>query len=392
MRSRTFEGLALVALLVGTGCAARGAVEVAREEPSGPEADVRVALYGEPRSAEVRAALDALEARFGREIEWHMVSIIRDPEAHPIVRGNALLALADRDAIHHLPVFRTGLRAEDPRTRAAAAAGLGTLLPTDEEAVLPYLEIALADPDHWVQAKALEGASDHDPALLRRYLASDAAAPELRIVALDLLRVAEQRGAPWPADAAPGTRSHTTASGLTLTFRPTRSWPQWEAAVGELSVARAGGAATPIAAGVEAVGGVVPVALSPDERFLAYEVDRRIFVRSLQDGRVREVGPGIAPRPIPFSAAFVFLRELSREGPRDASGGVLTYEVTLADFEGEEGRPLGVTRAEATMERRGGYAPPRWMRVREYGGAYSLVAEGMESFVLPDPFTDLLSP
>src|SRR5690606_28633175 len=107
-----------------------------------------------------------------------------------------------------------------------------------------------------------------DVELLREFLASGPP-PEVAKIATDLVRIAEERGAPLAAaaagdgaaasgpraaakaahdDGAPLVLSRTSASGARIEFRATKRWPQWDAAVGQLAVAAPGAAPVVVSA------------------------------------------------------------------------------------------------------------------------------------------------
>jgi hypothetical protein len=74
-------------------------------------------------------------------------------------------------------------------------------------------------------------------------------------------------------------------------------------------------------------------------------------------------------------------------GP-DATGvdAEIVYRVVEASFTHAEVVELGMLSAAARMDRRGNFSPVRWMRVREFGGEFFLMGEGLATFPLPDPF------
>jgi len=138
---------------------------------------------------------------------------------------------------------------------------------------------------------------------------------------------------------------------------------------------------------VEVVAGVVPVFFSLDESAVVYEQDRHVFVRELGSGATRDLGPGIAPRPLPFTDDFVYLRlDPARSGElRERMR--LSYDVLRASFHtAAEPAVLGQLGAFAEMGQHGNYSPARWLQVVEKDGQYTLEAVGADTFRLPDPF------
>ncbi|HEY8468734.1 MAG TPA: HEAT repeat domain-containing protein [Longimicrobiales bacterium] len=408
----------LLFLLAGAGCAGRGGHIVPepiddRPMPADPGERLRWALANR-QSRERLAALAALEDSL-RDLDSRLAQIVEDSAAHPVVRANAVALLGERHATSELGAFWTALGDRDPGVRASAAHALEGIIVVDQSAGIRLLRRALRDPEPAVQAEALRSLGDADVDLLHAYLDSGPP-PELARIATDLIRSAEERGAPLraiasrpaasPAGAGGAVRperdalakqagagaagfvlERTAASGPRLEFRATRTWPQWDAAVGELVVTPPGGAPVILSSEVEVVGRVVPAFFSPDGRYLVYEAARQIRVRDLAGGEERVLGPGIAPRVVPFSDSFVFLREIpsQRQERRDEID--IGYTVYHAAFAGGEPKSVGVIRTVLRMDRRGMYSPARWMRVREREGVFVLEGESMGTFVLPDPFS-----
>jgi hypothetical protein len=380
------NGWALALALAVVACG-RGVDPLPAPSPAAaaaPEERLRTLLTTAEMRESDYAELSSLEERIGPNRFLRVLGeLAADSAAAPEARAHALLELGDRGAVVELWAFPSALQATDSGVRSAALAALGQLLPLAESRVVSLLERGLRDPDPWVQAKALEGLALADPAILRRYLAGDPPAG-LEAIARDLVAVAEQRGAPVP-QAANGHRVRDHEYGR-IEFRPSRTWESWEAEVGELWVVTPGGAPVRLPGEVEVVAGVIPAFFSPDGSALVYESGRRVRVRDLQSGREREAGPGVAPRPLPFTNYFIFLAE--REGERQVGPAetVLRYDVLWADFDDVRPVRIGSLTARARSEIRGHYSPVRWIRIREADGGFSLVAEGVESFPLPNPF------
>jgi hypothetical protein len=376
----------LVLALLATACA-RGAELPSPVPPpaaDAPEERLRTLLTAAEMRESDHVEIAALEERIGPNRFLRVLAeLAADSSAAPEARAHALAELGDRGAVVELWAFAPALRASDAGVRAAALAALGRMLPLAEIRVVSLLERGLRDPDPWVQAKALEGLALADPAILRRYLAGNPPAG-LEAIARDLVAVAEHRGAPVPR-APDGYRVREDGYGR-LEFRPARTWEGWEAEVGELWVAPRGGAPVLLSREVEVVGGVIPAFFSPEGSALVYEAGRRVRVRDLQSGREREAGPGVAPRALPFSNHFVFLAERAGERQVGPAETVLRYDVLWADFDEVRPVPLGTLTARARPEVRGHYSPVRWAVIRETGSGFSLTAEGMESFPLPNPF------
>lgn len=308
-----------------------------------------------------------------------------DPQAPPVVRANALSILARRRAVDQLYIFRAALDDPDTRVRATAAAGMREFIHTHPREALRLARMALGDPEPEVQAQALQIIGDTDVELMRSYLRT-VEHEELRQVARDLVRLAEARGAPLRGDTASGVLRRETPAGHVLTFTPVRRWPAWEAAEGTVRIERAG--AEPLMLdGIEVVAGVVPVFFSPDGAHLVYERNRRIAVRDMNSGAERDVGAGIAPRVVPFTDTFVYLRETPDSRTPQRQQTRIRYEVVRASFTDDLApHTLGTTTASASFGVHGNYSPVRWMRVEERGGSFYLSGDEMEIFALPDPF------
>jgi hypothetical protein len=308
-----------------------------------------------------------------------------DVNAPASVRVNAMMVLAQRRQGSSLTVFRDLLDDEDVRIRATAVAAMREFVQTHPYEAVRIARVALTDDEPDVQAQALQIVGDNDLDLLRGYVPR-AANDDLRAVARDLVRVAEERGAPLQRDSATGALSRTTFNGHTVTFTASRHWPQWDAAYGTVRIAQDGAAAVVID-GVEAVGGVLPVFFSADGRFVVYERDRTIVVRTLDGGAERVLGPGIAPRVRPFTSEFVFLRP-APDVSEERGQARVTYDVVNAHFDAVGGseRVIGSATATVSFGTRGAYSPARWMRVEDKAGNFYLTADNFDIVPLPDPF------
>ncbi|HEY0809207.1 MAG TPA: HEAT repeat domain-containing protein [Longimicrobiales bacterium] len=302
-----------------------------------------------------------------------------------VVRANALKLLSDYPAVAELIVFRTALRAREERLRMTAVSAMKNYLLAAPSSAIAMLEVALDDPSPRVQQKALEILSDRDIDVLRRYVARTRNA-ELRGVAIDLVRAAEERGAPLTAKDSAGTLQRTTSAGITLSFRPTQRWPHWDVAVGELRLQMPGKQPVVVASNVEVVGGVIPAFIAPDSGALFYEANREIRVRSLRDNSDRKLADGVAPRIFPFTNDVLFLREIGDRKTITPQGTPLRYEVVRMPLSGVGSKVIGQLGANAQNAVKGGASPVRWMRLREIDGRFYLVGETIKDFELPSPF------
>lgn len=384
------NSLVLLLLLNLAACSSRPAAPAPPVYPPGsPEARLAPALEAETWGELQSRTIAELDAEIGRPAVDHLLRMAAaDTTGTRGRRATAILQLGDREATSALGTLQQVATDRDPVLRAAVMFAVGSMIELQTAPVLRILAIGLRDEDDLVRAKALQSVGDREPGMLRDLLARDAS-PEIRRVALDLLNLAHQRGAPWADSAtvaAGGELSRVTPLGTRLVFRPTQSWPQWNSAVGELHVAAPGGQLVRIATDVEVVGGVVPAMLSPEESAVAYESGRRIFVRHLVSGAVRELGPGIAPRPLPLSERFLFLLE-RRDARTPVPGGTrLRYEVRQATFDGAAMTVIGEVQGNAMQAQYGAYSNARLARIVERGDAFVLRLPGGGELVLPDPF------
>jgi hypothetical protein len=342
-------------------------------------------LLGKPYgSREFQSGVQALRLELGTLLFDYLALDAGDPDLPAAARANALLALRDLGVVR-LGTFTAGYDSPDPTLRAAAVAALRIALddPKTYAGAVEVLKRALEDRDGRVQAKALESLGDREAPVLRDFLAGKPP-KELRPVAEQLLRAAEERGAPLAPVDSTGALAHTSLSGVRLAFKPTRRWPQWKTAAGELAVTPVKGKPTVVASDVEVVANVLPVAVSPDGRYLAYEAGRKIHVRDLGKGSDTVLGDGIAPRAAPLAYGFIYLVQRPQQH-REKDGDPLEYDVKFAGYADRgEARTLGVLKATARTTLNGNASPARWMRIVEESGAFKIVGEGLVPFALPD--------
>ncbi|NJD11075.1 MAG: hypothetical protein FIB01_11800 [Gemmatimonadetes bacterium] len=300
------SGRLILALLLLAGACARAAAPPAPTptpaEPVGDPELYRI-LGSVPHESAAALALQRYELDHPLSFLEKVAEVASDPAAGLPARFQAVQLLGERQAGKYVPALRDALTDPDARVRAAAVVAAGRLLaksaPTGRSVVLAALEDSAPE----VQAKALEVFGASDAPLLREFLAQHPQG-EAAVIARGLLRAGEERGAPLAGDTT-GVLRRSTEGGIRLEFRATRRWPQWDAAVGVVSIAGGSSPAFSIP-DVEVVAAVVPVFFAPDESAIVYEQGRRIYVRELRTGGVREVGTGIAPRPLPFTGEFIY--------------------------------------------------------------------------------------
>ncbi|MGQ0560325.1 MAG: HEAT repeat domain-containing protein [Gemmatimonadota bacterium] len=334
----------------------------------------------------VMAGVERLELRVGPlEFLERLGTIAEDTTAPWLVRLNALRLLARRGAIGELPAFVRALEASDERVRIAAVAGMREFMSLRPETAIEILAIALRDKSPRVQSAALQMLGDRDVQLVREFHARTDH-KELRAVALDLIRAAEERGAPLVAMDEAGTLERTTRAGAKLSFRPTRRWPGWDAAVGDVIVTLPGKKPVIVAAGVEVVGNVVPAFFAGTGKTLVYELNREIRARDLETGDDRKLADGIAPRILPFTEDIIYYSEIRERRGETANSFTFKYNVMRVPVAGGTPASAGQIGAIALNELKGNYSTVRWSRVEEREGEFYLVGEMIEDFRLPSPF------
>jgi hypothetical protein len=385
--TRTAMLAVAVSLMAMPGCATRASQPLS--DPSRWQGDPRLynILNVYPLADAQRDSLRLYTIEHADYVDELLAHVVEDRYAPAEARVNALLILSERTATLQLPVFRAALDDDDPRVRAMAVSSMRRFVETRPEDALQLARMALQDSHADVQAQALHVLADREPALLRSYLA-DAATPELRSIADDLIRVAEERGAPLAGDEVTGTLARETSHGFAVRFTPRRHWPQWNAALGDVTVTAGAGAPFTLPE-IEAVAGVVPVFFAPDGDYLVYERNREIVVRSVTTGAERVVGQGMAPRALPFTNHFVFLREVEDARAELRQGTRMHYEVLRGSFAVEtpaEPELLGTLTGLAAFAVHGAYSTVRWMRVEDRGGLFYLDGDNVETYALPDPF------
>ena len=383
--------LPLVLLALLAACAGRGAV--ASAVPRNPLGDPQLypLLAALPLEGAALDSLGAYERAQPGDFLARVAAVAEDSAAGPAVRYNAVLLLGERAGFAHLPTLRAAQRSSDLRVRGAVVVAAHNLVLGGRTEARPLIVAALDDPAPEVQAKALEVLGPADLPLLRDFLRRYPAGP-VADIARDLVQVAEERGYPLEPDSS-GTLRRTASAGHKLEFAPVSRWPQWDAALGTVTITPVAGAPLRIDS-VEVVRGVVPVSFSADGRYIAYERGRRILVHDLQDGTLRDLGPGVAPRVRPFSNDILFLRE-GVGGRNDlAQRTRLSYDVVRAAFAstGDEPNPMGSLGVLVQPDRHGNYSPARWMHIAERGLKFTLEGDGLETFPLPDAFADRARP
>jgi hypothetical protein len=319
--------------------------------------------------------------QMGPEVDAVLVNLARDPEAKTLARGNALLLLADRNSPAAIPVLRRVLLAEpDEDLRAIGVLALQRLIGQSEEAV-NLIRAAVSDPSRAVRLNALQGLDVRDMSTLRRLVERESD-PEIRHVAIQLISIFESRGAPLEPDRRGALRSASDGADPQIVFRPVRADSISDLAVGDLRLELPAAQDIPLAPLAEVVGGVVPAFFAPDRSRAVYEVDREIRTVNLANRQIRSLGAGIAPRVVPFSDDFVFLRPIADAGVERPEGTELRYSVYRASFGDAQPVLIGELTATARPDRHANYSPVRWMVVGESPAGFVLRGEGVSTFPL----------
>lgn len=370
----------LAASVALVGCGPRRAAPM--PGPGQFSMHIREILAAEWTTPEYFEALTTLE-EMGPEVDAVLVCLARDPSANTTARANALVLLADRSSPAAIPTLRRAILAEEiPRLRSAAVFALNRLADTSQVAA-SMLNVAVGDPARSVRLNALQALDIRQVGTMRRVIERERDR-EVRAVAMQLVAIAETRGAPLARDRRGALRTTGTEDDPAIVFRPTRTDPGGFA-VGDLRLELPEDPDIPLAPAAETVAGVVPAFFSPDRSRVVYEGDREILIVDLSTREITAIGPGIAPRPIPFTQDFVFLRE--QEGGRAdvADATRIRYWVYRSSFTGEGPELTGEMTATARPDVRGGYSPVRWMVVGETPDGFVLRGEGVTPFALPAP-------
>lgn len=334
----------------------------------------------------VMEGAERIEMRLGvNEFADRLGAVAEDSTAPWLVRLNALRLLADRGPLSELLAFVTALRAGDERVRIAAVAGMREYILLRPETAIEILALALKDPSARVQTTALQILGDRDVTMLRDFY-TRSPNKELRTVTIDLIRAAEERGAPLLEKDTSGTLERTTSNGTTLTFRPTAHWKKWDAATGNLIVALPKGKPVTIASGIEEVGKVVPAFFSTDGQTLVYEINREVHARDLTSATDRKLADGIAPRILPFTDDIIYMTEIPGKRIETPNSVGLRYSVMRMPMAGGTATAIGQIGASALNNLKGNYSTIRWASIHEQEGSFILVGDMIDPFPLPSPF------
>lgn len=372
--------LVAVAAVALVGCGPRHMPEMG---PAHFSVQIREILAAEWSTPEYYDALTRLE-EMGTEVDAVLVQLARDPDANTTARANALLLLADRNSPAALAVLGRAILSEEiPRLRSAAVIGLNRLADTSALAA-SMIKTAVGDPARSVRLNALQALDIREVETLRAVLRTDRDR-EVRAVARQLVAIAESRGAPLAKDRRGVLRTTGTEADPSIVFRPARIESTAGYSTGDLRIELPSGPDIPLAANAEVVARVVPAFFSPDRARVVFEGGREITVVDLSTRERISLGPGIAPRPIPFTPEFVFLREHEQGRVEDGDATRIHYWVYRSSFSGEPPELVGEMTATVRPEVHGNYSPARWMVVSETPEGFVLRGENISPFPLPSP-------
>lgn len=395
---RTVRAAPLAALALAAACGGTPATPPASPAPApagasagatpgaqSPQADR--ARLERIMAMELSGEQDSLFEAFAAErpalVDAFLVRLAADTTAPALSRANALLHLGER-RVPVFDVYGATVRADDPMVRGATLSAAGALLPVRRDSALAVLRVGLADEDERVRAKALQELGEQAPSVLREYLAG-APDPALATVARQLLRSAEEHGAPLEPGPG-GSLQRTALSGVTLRYRPVGRWPDIGVSVGALAAITAAGDSVQLADSVEVVGGVIPAAVSPDGRWIAFETHRRIRVRDLATGAERDVGTGLAPRQYPFTDSFLFFRAVPGSVTKRPTVTLTIYDVLKAPWAAGEPTEVAKVRAPNAGAVHGNASALRWLKLVDVEGRFFIVTDSVQQS-LPSPFS-----
>lgn len=381
MRLPSCYSAALLGLLAG--CALRGSP--GRAAPLAFNDEVRRVLQSEQPSPRFYRDWARLE-RMGVELDAVLIALAEDGDGELAVRRNSLALLGERGHPVALGVIRRVLLHDpDERVRAAAVAALqrpGVAGPEARNAI----RAAVGDPSRHVRLVVLQALDTEDVGLMRSLLAWETD-PQVMVIVRELVGLAETRGGPLAAKPDGGYEGMSRSGEPRLVFHAASRHEVADVATGALLIETSGKKFIPLAQSVEVVAGVLPAFLATDRPIAVWEAGRAIHVLDLKTGESRSLGPGVAPRLLPFTEQAVWVREVPGKRRAVDGGSEIVYEVWSATLTGGEPTRLGELRATTHPERHGNASPVRWMVIGETPEGFVLRGPGIATpFALPNPF------
>lgn len=368
----------LLMAVILAGCASTGGAD--SQGNARLSSEVRAFLAADWRSQNYQGERNRI-LRMGSEVDSILVAVAGSRRARHESRAEALQLLAERQSPEALPALRSALQDQsNERLRSAAVLALDRLAPISEQA-LELIRLAAEDRSRTVRLTALQSLDISEVATIRRVLEREDD-PEVRQVALQLVALAESRGAPLMPDRRGVLRTASSETEPQIVFRAVRREADIPVAYGDLRIELAD-SDIPLGSMVEVVANVVPAFFSPDRAAVVAEVDGEIAVVDVGSRSIRRIGEGSAPRPIPFSNQFVFLRQRPDGQHSTAEGMAILYDVFVGSFNAPGVQQIGSLRAVSRSDVNGGESPVDWMVVAEAGDGFVLTGSHIEPFPLP---------
>ena len=347
---------------------------------------VRILDVEEPSPAYYRQR-SRLEV-MGPELDAVLIGLVEDESLDENVRANGVLLLAERRAPGTMHLLRRALAASTSDVvRAAAVRGLQRFAP-DSAGARNALRAAVGDPSAAVRLNVLQRLEVEDAPLIRGLLAHESD-PRVRTIARQLLEVLEARGARLLRDARGDLRTSGREDVPQIVFHPVWRDSLGGVEVGALWVELPGNTTlVPLAQDVEVVDDVVPAFFDVQRSVVAFEAGREIRIRELRSGETRTVGPGVAPRVIPFTNHIVYVRAIPNavKPVGDGESATVSYDVVRASLLGGAPEVIGQLEARVRTGVHSGASPVRWMVVAETSNGFVLRAPGVRPFTLPGPY------
>src|SRR5688572_29255616 len=222
-------------------------------------AEVRMVLGRDRMSLEYQR-LTAVIEKMGDEVDAILVDLVEDTRARTAARADALVLLADRRSPIALPILSRALGYEQEELRAAAVIGLSLIAPTSPDA-LALIRAATRDRETTVRLLALQSLDFREVETIRSLLERETD-PEVRQIAVQLVSLAEARGAPLPPDRRGTLRTAGTDSDPQIVFRPISTDSLTGVSIGDLRLELPEGRDIPLAAAARVVGDVLPAFFS----------------------------------------------------------------------------------------------------------------------------------
>lgn len=366
--------LVVLALLI-SGCSSSSMLELSSQQMLSRE--VRAVLGTSRVSPEYQRVRSRLE-EMGPEVDQILVELVEDTRARTDARADALVLLADRRSPVALPILSRALGYENERLRSAAVLGLNRLAATSDGA-LQLIRAATRDRSRTVRLNALQSLDITEVETVRALLERESDR-EVREIALQLVSLAEARGAPLVSDRGGALRTAADELDPQIVFRSFTHDSVAQVAIGDMRVELPEGRDIPLASSAHVVRNVVPAFFSADRSQVVFEREGKVRVLDIATRRIEDRGAGISPRLIPFTQSFIFLRE--RAVTPTAAGDEVVYDVLLSSFASDDAAVVGEIRAMQRDDQHRGESPVRWMVVSDSGDGFELRADGMQPFPL----------